>query len=104
MENPESFRSDELARVPNTTIRIVNYQKETMYGCTKRGVLSGKAVRLPGECERTCVQKGKGKGKGTTPRVSARTATDHYVCREGNAPGVGANLGDQRVAANCTSS
>ena len=101
MENPKSFKPEELARVPKTKIRIVNYQKETMYGCTKRGVLSGKTVRLSGECERTWGQKGKSKGKGTKSRGSARTDTDHYVGREAAASEVGANVVDQRVAANC---
>ena len=101
MEKPQNFRPEELARVPESKIRIVNYQQETLYGCTKRGVLSDKTVRLSGECERTWGQKGKSKGKGTKFHGSAHTDTHHYVGREAAASEVGANVVDQRVAANC---
>ena len=46
-------------------------------------------------------EKRKGKGKGTKSHTSAHADTNHYVGREAAACEVGANIVDQRVAANC---
>ena len=67
MENPKSFSSEELARVPETKIRIVNYQQERLYGCTKRGVLANKTVRLSGEYEQTWGKNAKAKERVQNP-------------------------------------
>ena len=101
MEHVDRFRKDELTRVPTTAIRIVNYHNERVYGCKSRGILCNKPVRIPAEFERNCVRKGKGKGNGKNPLVSAPTVADPQVCREGSVVGADADADNQRVAANC---
>ena len=66
-------------------------------------------TRCPGEQNGTPIwrirtdlgKKRKGKGKGTKSHTSAHADTNHYVGREAAACEVGANIVDQRVAANC---
>ena len=62
-EQPELFTKEELARVPTTTIRIVNYSADEVHGCVRRGVMSRDAVRIPDEQTGQRRLKGKGKAK-----------------------------------------
>ena len=94
------FTKDELARIPRTVIRIVNYHKERMYGCTERGVLCPQSVQIPDTCEESLNKKRNRQGRIKYSHLCAETLAEHHVHSQSSTLATSANLGERRVAAN----